>query len=718
MKTSRVKTKLWISLVIALAAILLSVFLSYTNLYQTMELKLLDLNFAIRGPLNIEDSPIVILAIDDQSDESTPHRWPWPRSYYAHVIENLEEAGVAAIGVDVIFDQPDKYGSASDDTLASVLSRYDNIVLTGKLLRTVHDVSYSSLFPPYDKFLVGNTTWGLAAIEADIDGFYRRYLVGQTHFDSLYPSFAVEVLKKYQRLPVSAPLLENSDNFFLGPDTIPKYDSQSMLINFAGPARTFTYYSFDQVLDDEDFDLVMEYDLDAFDDPGDPEFGIPPGLLYSGVLKDKIVLIGSTMQELHDNFPTPYLEYSTGEGTKAKAETPGVEIHANALNTILTQNYLKQIPELYLYLIILIFALVIIVVTRYLPTLWSLALAIVLILAYYTFTVFEFVSNGSLVTFFAPFLVVVFMFIGETIYSFLATQKEKKVIRGAFAHYVPEKIVQEIIANPDKLSLGGEERIVSVLFSDVAGFTSISEEMAPRNLVLLLNEYLTEMSEVIHKFNGVIDKFEGDAIMAEFGVPVSYLDHAKAACNAAIEMQEKLRQMRTRWIKEGKPPLSARIGINTGEVIVGNMGSRHLFDYTVMGDHVNLGARREGANKFYGSKIMISEFTHNDLDDEYYTRPLDLIRVKGKTKPIEVFELVGNKTTPYKDAFLEMLEFYHKGYLAYKRRDWDEAIQIFEKCKELVPKDQPSKMYYERCINFKYNSPPQDWDGVFELKEK
>lgn len=718
MKNSRAKTKLWISLLIALGAIIISVFLSYTTLYQTLELKLIDLNFSIRGPVSVEDTPIVILAIDDQSDEATPHRWPWPRFYYAHVIENLEKAGVAVIGLDVILDQPDKYGAASDDSLADVLRKYDNVLLTGKLLRTIHNWSYSTLYPPYEKFLTPNTSWGLAPIEADLDGFYRKYLVGQTHFDSLYPSFAAGILRIYKHLPKNTPITEDDHNYYLASDTIPKIDNSSMLINFVGPARSFTYYSFSQVLDDENFDLVDEYDIDAFDDPGDPELGIPPGLLASGLLKGKIVLIGSTMQELHDNFPTPFLEYRTNENKLAKAETPGVEIHANALHTILTHNYIKRLPEYYLYLIIIIFALIIITITRRLPTLWSVALAIVLVLAYYSFTVYSFISNGLLIAFSAPFLVVVFIYVGETIYHFLMTQKEKKVIRGAFAHYVPEKIVQEIIANPDKLSLGGEERIVSVLFSDVASFTSISEELTPRNLVLLLNEYLTEMSEIIHKHNGVIDKFEGDAIMAEFGVPVAYPDHAKAACNAAIEMQERLKKLRTNWIKEGKPALTARTGINTGEVIVGNMGSRHLFDYTVMGDHVNLGARLESANKGYGSRIMISEFTHNELDEEFYTRPLDFIRVKGKTKPVEVFELLGNKTTPFKDTYLAMLEKYHKGYLAYRRRDWDEAIQIFEKCKELVPKDQPSQIYFERCVNFKYNSPPEDWDGVIELKEK
>lgn len=309
MKTSRTKTKLWISSLIALGAIILSVFLSYTTLYQTLELKLLDLNFAIRGPLPINDSPIVIVAIDDQSDEATPHRWPWPRSYYAHVIENLEEAGAAVIGIDVILDQPDKYGHGSDDTLAAVLEKYDNVLLTGKIIRTEHDYSYSTLYPPYEKFLTENTTWGLAPIEADLDGFYRKYLVGQVHFDSLYPSFAAEALKIYKNLPKNTPIFEDANNYYLGSDTIPKINNSSMLINFAGSARSFTYYSFSQILDDMDFDLVFEHDIDAFDDPGDEELGIPPGLLASGLLKDKIVLIGSTMQELHDNFPTPFLEY-------------------------------------------------------------------------------------------------------------------------------------------------------------------------------------------------------------------------------------------------------------------------------------------------------------------------------------------------------------------------------------------------------------------------
>lgn len=718
MKSSRVKTKFWVSLLIALAAMSIAVFLSYSDIFRTIELKILDLSFSLRGSVPIQDSPIVIIAIDDQSDESTPHRWPWPRSYYAKVIENLNKAGAAVIALDVILDQPDKYGPQHDDQLTAVLERYDNVVLTGKLMRTVHAYTYSTLYPPYDKFLTGNTIWGLAAIEADPDGFYRRYQVGQAHFDSLYPSLATEVYKIYKDLPKDLPIREDYSNYYLGDETIPKFDHFGLLINYAGPARTFTYYSFDNILDDSGFDLVDGYDMDSFDDPGDPELGIPAGLLYSGMLQGKIVLIGATMQELHDNFPTPFLEYATPDGAKAKAEMPGVEIHANALNTILTKSYLFKQSEFYLYGLLILFSLIILLITRFLPTIWSAVLTVLIIAGYFIAILFSFTKLSMVLNFSMPFLTITLSFAGQTIYQYMATQKEKRMIRGAFAHYVPEKVVQQIIADPKKLSLGGEERVVTVLFTDVAGFTSMSEELTPRNLVALLNEYLTEMSEVIHKHNGIIDKFEGDAIMAEFGVPVSFPDHAKAACRAAIEMQEKLRKLRTRWIKEGKPPISARAGINTGEVIVGNMGSRLLFDYTVIGDHVNLGARLESANKAYQTKIMISEFTYGELDDEFFTRPLDLIRVKGKQKPIRVYELIGFKTTPYKDNYLKMLENYHQGYEAYCRRSWDEAIQFFDNCRSLVPKDYPSQMYFERCVDFKYNSPPDDWDGVITLKEK
>lgn len=702
---------------ISLAAVIVAVFLASTTTFRTLELKSLDMRFGLRGPVEVPDNPIVIVKIDDQSDESTPHRWPWPRSYFAHVLRNLNEAGAKAIGVDVIFDQPDKYGTKEDDELARVLNTYGNIVLVGKMLRSFERGSYSTVIPPYEKFMTSKTRWGLVSLEADLDGFYRRYIIGDTHNDSLYSSFAAELYKLYTDQP-DAMLESREDDFQLGNLIIPKYDMHSMLVNFIGPAYSFPNYSFDNILDTEDFDLLEDYDLDAFDDPGDPEAGITPGLKYSGLLKDKIVLIGSTMQELHDNFPTPFLESTTAEGINAKVEMPGVEIHANALLTMLQKRFLKRAPMLFHWGNILLALLITFLVTRYLPTLWSAAAVLSGFVGFFFIALYLFTNHNMIVDMVPPTLIVSFAYVGHILHHYLQTQQEKKMLRGAFAQYVPEKVVQDIVANPEKLQLGGEERVVTVMFSDVAGFTTISEKLTPKELVVLLNEYLTAMTNIVLEHNGIIDKYEGDAIMAEFGVPVPYEDHPQVACRVALRMQEKLRELREKWKNEGKPELEARIGINTGEVIVGNMGSETVFDYTVMGDHVNLGSRLEGANKQYGTFIMISEFTHEYVKNDFYTRPLDLIRVKGKNKPIEVFELIAERTQPLSSGYLEMLSVYKQGMEAYRQRRWSAAIQFFEHCLSLVPDDPPSRLYRKRCLEFKVNDPGEEWDGVFTMTTK
>lgn len=715
MELTKPKARLWVTISITITSIFLAVILGFIPVFETLELKLVDFRFSIRGPLPVEESPIVIIAIDDQSDASTPDRWPWPRYYYGHVVENLIEAGAAVVGIDVIFDQRDAYNPQSDSLFADVLSRHDNVVLVGKIEQII---SERETFLPPDSMFLAESKWGLGGVVADLDGFYRRYLIGgQLYRDSLYNSFAGEILRVYQGADSNYLTIEENE-FRIGRYSIPKYDASSMLINVHGPARTFTYYSFDQIVDDEEFDLRFEYDMDIFDDPGEPELEIPAGLKYSGELKDKIILIGSTMQELHDNFPTPFLEYTTENGDKIKAEMPGVEIHANAIQTILSKNFFSRPGLLVSYVILLFFGILVYLITRWLHTGWGALVTLLLLGAYIFAGFYAFNSRNIILEYTAPSLVIVLTFIGQTLYHYLLTQKEKKMIKGAFARYVPEKVVQDIINDPSKLSLGGNEQVVTVLFSDVAGFTSISEIMTPRDLVALLNEYLTAMTDIVLENNGIIDKYEGDAVMAEFGVPMHYDNHAQMGCRAALKMQKELRVLRKKWLDEGKPAMEARIGLNTGEVIVGNMGSRDVFDYTVMGDHVNLGARLEGANKSYGTKIMISEFTYAMVKDDFYTRSLDLIRVKGKQKPVEVYELIAEKNEPLTAKFKEHLEYYIAGIQAYRNREWEKGIDLFEHSLELYPEDQPSQIYRTRCIEFRYNEPPDDWDGVITMKTK
>ena len=718
MKLVKSTSKPGILISIGFLSIIAAFVLSYTGLFVNLELKTLDMRFNMRGELPLNNTSIVIVSIDDQSDESTPDRWPWPRSYYAHVIENLEEAGAAVIGLDVMLDQSDDSNPQSDDRLAGVLRKYDNIVLTGKLLRSSTNYSYSTLIPPYEKFISGPTSWGLAALEADADGFFRRYSVGQMYGDSLLPSFAAEILRKFLPNSNTVSLTIDKDYFVLNPYHILKFDPASMLINFSGPAFSFPYYSFDTILDDKDFDLRADFDMNAFDDPGDSTLGLPAGLKYSGSLKGKIVLIGSSMHELHDNFPTPFMEHRNNSGQEVLAEMPGVEIHANALQTILSGNYLKTLSRFSTLLILLFLSALIFLSTRLASTLLSAILGVVLIIVYTVINAWAFSANNIILPVMAPVLTLLFAYTGFTVYNYFLSLQEKKMLRGAFAYYVPETVIQDIVNNPEKLKLGGEERVVTVMFTDVAGFTTISEALKPRELVGLLNEYLTAMTDIVLKHKGVIDKYEGDAIMAEFGVPVPFEEHARAACSTALEMQHQLRLMRKAWAKRGMPELSARVGINTGEVIVGNMGSRDVFDYTVMGDHVNLGARLEGANKFYGTNIMISEFTHEVVRDHFLTRPLDLIRVKGKKKPVEVFELVAANDTKFTDNFFKLMELFGRGIAAYRNQKWMDAADIFSYCLKLFPEDKPSEIYYKRCFEYKQNPPGNDWDGVTIMTEK
>ncbi|MHB8773282.1 MAG: adenylate/guanylate cyclase domain-containing protein [Syntrophales bacterium] len=255
-----------------------------------------------------------------------------------------------------------------------------------------------------------------------------------------------------------------------------------------------------------------------------------------------------------------------------------------------------------------------------------------------------------------------------------------------------------------------------MLFSDIRGFTSISERLTPEELVRLLNEYLTVMTDVVFRYDGLLDKYIGDAIMAVFGAPLDQSDHALRACRTALDMMAELRRLRTKWAAEGRPDVNIGVGINSGDMVVGNMGSQMRFDYTVMGDHVNLASRLEGTNKEYGTNIIISEFTYEMVKEELFCRELDAVRVKGKKLPVRIFELLGER----KDAarWSEFAVRFENGRAEYRAGRWDKAIAAFEAVLSLRPEDSPSRLYLERCRQLKTNPPPGEWDGVFTMTKK
>jgi adenylate cyclase len=385
---------------------------------------------------------------------------------------------------------------------------------------------------------------------------------------------------------------------------------------------------------------------------------------------------------------------------------------------VLDQNFIGEVNYYFVYLITLIFTLLIAFLIKRTRPLIGVVSALVIAGCYFVVNLFLFSFSDILMDFITPMGAIALAFVGCNTYQYFSEEKEKIYIRSVFKHYLAENVVDSVLKGTDALQFGGQKKHLSVLFSDIRSFTTYSERYTPEEVVAILGEYLTEMVDVILQYGGMLDKFVGDEIMAVFGAPYYTEDHAKKACFTAIEMIRTLDRLKESWLQQGREIFDIGIGINTGDMIVGNLGSTQIFDYTVIGDAVNLGARLEGINKVYktAKNIIISEFTHREIGDEFVTRELDLVRVKGKKKPVAIYELVGEKEViVYPQEFLSHFE---RGLQEYKSMSWNGAIQEFKKAL-LLHKDEVSSMYIKRCRHFIKNPPDEKmWDGVFTLKTK
>jgi adenylate cyclase len=321
----------------------------------------------------------------------------------------------------------------------------------------------------------------------------------------------------------------------------------------------------------------------------------------------------------------------------------GIEHHANALNTILNQDFIVKFTDTQNILILLLIAILMGFLIPKFSIVVSIVFTAALAVIYIVISYVLFDTMNLLWIFATPVMQIGATFTVITVYRVLTEQREKRYIRQTFSKFVSKSVVDDLLKNPEKLKLGGEKKILTVLFSDIRGFTTISEKMTPEALVEHLNEYLQAMTEIVLHDDGTLDKYVGDEIMAFWGAPVPQEDHAFLACKAAVKMMEDLHKLNEKWRQMGKPELNIGIGLNTGDMVVGNMGSSSRMDYTLMGDNVNLGARLEGTNKIYGTNIIISESTYEYVKDRVFARELDLIRVKGKQQPVKIFELIDIK---------------------------------------------------------------------------
>ncbi|MEJ5304678.1 MAG: adenylate/guanylate cyclase domain-containing protein [Ignavibacteria bacterium] len=704
--------------------------------FTSLENKIIDLNFNRRGIINNPDSlDVVIIGISNETLNELPppyNVWPLPRNLFAQAIENLNKAGAKVIGIDLLFNEFDKYSKKNDSALVSVIKKYKNVILAGKIEQ--FDWRYEAEESPRQNFgnvyLESDSSIGIVNVLPDDDGVLRRYF--PYYFDARtktkIPTFSLAVINRYYNLDMFFTPQKIEKSFDYGFFRIPEFTSNSFLINFYGPSGTYKTINFIDIIDDSKFQTLTELetgvDINTFDDS-------LTGLLYSDIFRNKVVLIGSIEPEDKDLFP---VSIAPKESKSISGNLMfGVEVHANVVQMILDRNFLHRGSLTVRFAIIL--ALIFLCMnlfefirsikfkTSLIGELINFLILILFIVGIYEIYYYLFLKLHLIRMFIPPALAVVSAYTVSSVSNYLKERKQKLIIKAMFSQYLNPKLVDELVVHPEKLKLGGIRKEMSVLFSDLANFTTISEKIDPETLVELLNHYFDEMTEIIFETNGTLDKFEGDAIMAFWNAPLDDPEHHFNSALCALKMKKKVNELKLDWRAIIGQEFSIRIGINSGEMIVGNMGGKKKFDYTVMGDNVNLASRLEGINKIYGTDIVISESIYNKIKDRVIARELDLILVKGKTIPVRIFELIDLKeglifSNDDQKEILKLIEYFETGLNFYREKMFSRAIEEFEKVLLVNPDDYPTRVFIDRCFEFLNSPPPDDWNGVFESKIK
>lgn len=734
---------------IAVLIIVIALFLFFIDapFIRFMELKAFDLRMVSRGVMP-SGGETVIATIDEKS-LSELGRWPWPRTTIAKLVDVLKGYGAKVVGFDIVFTEPDensgfkaftelsrevqdvgirdnrlqgllekrKEAADTDAFLAHSIENAKNITLgyffhiTAKevghlteqqiaageneiangrfqMVRAKKGADESPLIHAYaaqpnlPKLSAAEENCGYFNTFPDSDGVIRWSPLLIKFRDNYYSSLALSLLVQYLDWPMLALNVAEYGVESIGLDKmiIPTDESGRLLVNYLGPAKTFPHYSISDILN-------RRIPEDKF--------------------KGKIVLVGATATGIYDLRVTPF-----------GSIYPGVEIHATVIDNILHQNFLTHsgwTKFLDVCMIIFVGLIMGLAIPR-VKAVAGIVLSISLIAVFVAANTAIFIRYEVWMNMIYPVLTMMTIYLVITVYHYVTEEREKKKIRGAFQYYLTASVVNEILKDPSKLKLGGDKKHLSVMFSDIRGFTTIAEKLSPEELVKLLNEYLTAMTDIVFKYDGLLDKYIGDAIMAVFGAPLDQPDHAFRACRTALEMMSELRRLREKWAAEGRPDVNIGVGINSGDMVVGNMGSEMRFDYTVMGDSVNLASRLEGINKEYGTNIILSEFTYAIVKDDFTCRQIDAVRVKGKKLPVRIFELICER----QDAprWREFLDRFETGLTKYREGLWDEAIASFRGVLEIKPDDYPAQLYIDRCEALKENPPAGEWDGVFTMTKK
>ncbi|MFZ5444339.1 MAG: CHASE2 domain-containing protein [Myxococcota bacterium] len=729
------------------------------RLVQNFESRVATVFFLLRG----EQPPhpdVVVLELDERGAQRYG-LWPWPRDQIAKALDALLDADAKVIGLDVTFTDetqinqrekgwlealakepalpeslqplkaelaqrvqtspdealeqvfrkggrrivqgvipiaPSDVASISPEQRALYAAAAKDVVITrvpGRVKNSFVEVkldgfeahSYAGLQMPLPRFAAAGTAFGHFGTVPDIDSTLRRtpIVAKVSEPPGLVPSLglvAAAAALDAQIVPVIADdeikgvELRGASRTVLVPM---QNDAPYTLINYPGSNRVFQKLSF----------------VDAVD-----------GTFDRAKVAGKVVLAGVTIVgSSGDQRVTPFNEFE-----------PGVYSHASMVSNILRGDFLDRPFWVYVLELALMFALglVLAIVTPRIRFAWKMVMLVAVLLgfsalAYGAFTV------GLKMNWVVPMAHLTVTAFATVFLGYLSVDREKLKMRSTFSRYLGEEVMDVALQDPDKLNRG-EKREMTVLFSDIRGFTSLSEHMSPEKLADFINQYLSPMTQIVFDEKGTLDKYIGDAVMAFWNAPLDQPDHALRACRAAVHMLERLEELKAGWRQAGYPELEIGIGINTGQMVVGNMGSDVRVDYTVLGDSVNLGSRLEGTNKEYDTRIIISEWTRAAVKDGIVTRRLGAVRVKGKKVPVGIFELRGLGTPAA--AAAKAIAAFEAALAAWVERRWDDAERSFREVLAIWPSDTPTRNYLAELQSFRVTPPPPDWDGVVSLKTK
>lgn len=689
-------------------AIILALLLWFSGLLQGIEARTFDLRANLFAKPSAASGSIVLVAVDQESldwvDENMGIVWPWPRELFSAVIDNCKRRGALAIGFDVLFTEYSSSGVSDDNALVRAIERAGAFAL-GSVFPTSSNAKYSTwpeaiprpslniemrssaqALPTYPRATlpiseIGSVVQVLCNVhhEADADGIYRRILPLVLFDQAPLPTLGIGV---YLAAHPGADISISKGSMAISNKSIPLDRSGSTILRYRGPHKTYAMLSAASFIRQE--------------------FGITNGELSPAQIEHdlagKYVLFGYTAPGLFDLRPSP-----------TDGVFSGMEINATVLDNLLTGDFIHSLPIAWTVALVIAFTVLALVALSLLSSLTSriiVALCLTLLPMLFSLILYRQGFDFALV----PVQFSVMAALAMTIVQgYSMTLSQERFIRHSFKHYLSPVVIDQLLSNPERLKLGGERKEMTMFFSDLQGFTRISERLAPEELTHLLNEYLSAMTNIILEEEGTVDKYEGDAIIAFWNAPLDIANHAEKAVRAALRCQEQLQAMRPGLHARYGTNLVMRIGINTGHAIAGNMGSSIRFDYTVLGDAVNLAARLEGANKFFGTCTMIAKTTFSQLGSGFHCRELGRIRVMGRREPVTVFEPLSFAGSPEMDSAA-----FNSGLRAFYAGEFAEAQAQFERLAEA----DPASARYARLCRQMLAQPPNQWDGVISLDAK